>query len=56
MKEEIKNLNTKSRLSIVFSLFTKFYRIAWSVEKVQKVNDKNKKRKNNAFIKMCSVW
>ena len=33
--------------------------IIWSVEKIQKVkiqNCKDKKRKNNAFIKTRSVW
>ena len=34
------------------------YHILWSVEKIQKVKSKccKEKRKNNAFIKMCSVW
>ena len=43
-----------------FSLFIKqCYHIVWNLETIQKKktkNFKNKKRKNNAFIKMCSVW
>ena len=43
------------------SLFIKeCYRIAWNVEKIQKVKSKRSKEKklakNNASIKMCSVW
>ena len=43
------------------SLFIKeYYRIAWNVEKIQKVKSKRSKEKklpkNNASIKMCSVW
>ena len=43
------------------SLFIKeCYRIAWNVEKIQKVKSKCSKEKklpkNNASIKMCSVW
>ena len=43
-----------------FSLFVKqCYDIVWSVEKYQELKSKickNKKRKNNAFMKMWSVW
>ena len=43
-----------------FSLFIKqCYRIAWSVEKIQKVKIQNlqgKKKEEYCFIKMCSVW
>ena len=35
------------------------YRVVWGVEKIHKVKFKKpqkQKRKNNAFIKTCSVW
>ena len=58
MKEEtIWRLN---QLIEDFSLFIKqCYRIFWSIKKLPKVkikSCKDKKRKNNAFIKMCNVW
>ena len=57
IKEEIKNM---IKFIGDFSLFMKeCCHIVWSVEKIQKVKSKickRKKRKNNAFIKMCSVW
>ena len=43
-----------------FSLFIKqCYRIAWSVEKIQKVKIQKlqgKKKEEYCFIKMCSAW
>ena len=70
MKQEIKKrLNRSSDLARVakvfdcagkFSLFIKqCHRIVWSVEKIPKVKFqicKDKKRKNNAFIKMRNLW
>ena len=59
MEEEIKNQNLYEFTEEFCPFIKQWHRIVWSVEKIQKVKIQKLERqrqKNNAFIKMWSLW